>query len=244
MDGYYENTLSEIRSLIEKKDYERAMRMLEEELSMPYIDRQFEPEFLKLRDEVRFAVSQNREVRDPVLTDQEVSEYLSGTPEQQMSAVRFLENQNLRKKKKVLEEFFLKEGADTFVRGILINFLHSQEIGDVYRVKEEGRIREFVPSRIDVPDTSEAVAESLKYIREWLMSKEPSAAEMAAGILAEEAFRRLPYLWNLSESAQIALSVTAYVFKVSCRSAEFDDWREKNGLNHLLVERLFVEMAE
>ena len=48
-ENYYVKTLNEAKDLVKKEEYFKAMRIIEDELSMPYIPEDFEKELLSLK---------------------------------------------------------------------------------------------------------------------------------------------------------------------------------------------------
>ena len=240
MNGYYEQIVREIKDALERGEDEKAYRLAEEELSMPYVDPVYEKEFRALSETAREHITEKRSaVR--VLDEKTVREYLGNGAELQMCAVSYLSGQNLRNWKEILQEYFLDPAADTLVRGMLIEAMKAQEIHDAYFILRDGKKRSFVPADVILPMESEALAYSFRCIHEWYSADEPTLVQFGSEVLAEEAYRRLPYLWNACESEEIAAGVMGYVLKISGREDEIPQFYRKIGQKHRNAERLFVE---
>ena len=59
MDNWYEETIAEIKELMEQKKYDQAAGIVEKELSMPYIPCDVEKQLRALQKDIRFGVAEN-----------------------------------------------------------------------------------------------------------------------------------------------------------------------------------------
>ena len=104
MDNWYEEIITEIRELIEKKEFEQASLLVRKELSMPYIPADIEKQLHALAKDIRYGTSENRNVQESSL-DQLLID-LHGDASHQLSAVNVLCNRNLRQLIEEIQDYF------------------------------------------------------------------------------------------------------------------------------------------
>lgn len=93
---FYASKIEKIKELFDKKEFSNALVIIEEELSMPYIPMQYEPEFHKLKDKITSLIK-NDETKVKTLSMGEILEYLeSGDPIKEVMAVENLNQHNIR----------------------------------------------------------------------------------------------------------------------------------------------------
>ena len=67
MAGYYDETLEEIRNLMEEGEYEEALYMIRKELKMPYVPSDFEKSIRSLARDIKAAMNEKKEPKEASL---------------------------------------------------------------------------------------------------------------------------------------------------------------------------------
>ncbi len=124
--NYYEETEEKIRKLILEKEYEKALRLIENELELSYVPRDFEEtleELLGVIKEETFKVNS--------LDEEEISSYLFMDESHQLLAVDALDKRNLRDQIPLCQKY-LSESDFLNGKALLIDSLIGQQIDHVF----------------------------------------------------------------------------------------------------------------
>ena len=157
--NYYEEILKEIKECIENKEYEQARRLIENELSVPYVPRDVErqlQEFLNTVKEASFM---------PIsLTDEDIEKYLFMDEVHQLMAVDGLNKRNLREYIDLCQKYLSSQGYIN-AKALLIDSLIRQGINHEFSYGEDS----FNPKEIMRPEESAGFLSGLKAIQERFM---------------------------------------------------------------------------
>ena len=90
MESYYKEILHTIRTHMSERNYEKAFRLLEDELAMPYIPKQSEQELIELYNECRSELRAQKGQRSYQEADLETLLY--GDMDEALMAVELLKS--------------------------------------------------------------------------------------------------------------------------------------------------------
>ena len=89
--NYYDEILDRINELIEKGDKDNAVRMIKNELDMPYVPRDLEEKLSELLRKL-----DDEEHKRPYVSDEQIESFLFKDEQHQLLAVSALDKKNLR----------------------------------------------------------------------------------------------------------------------------------------------------
>lgn len=208
MDNWYEEIITEIRELIEKKEFEQASLLVRKELSMPYIPADIEKQLHALAKDIRYGTSENRNVQESSL-DQLLID-LHGDASHQLSAVNVLCNRNLRQLIEEIQGYF---NSDPFpqAQALLINAIASQQITEEFTVIKDGLEYTFDGDCVTPVDECEGFLEARSFLQQWLGNKYPSVYELAMKVLVNAVYMNLPLTYEKEEGKDLAYECACQV---------------------------------
>ena len=134
MDNWYEETIAEIKELMEQKKYDQAAGIVEKELSMPYIPCDVEKQLRALQKDIRFGVAENTIIHESSL-DQLLDD-LHGDAARQLAAVNALGSRNLRDLTLEIQDYF-NSSPFPEAAALLINAIAKQQIEDEFTLVKD-----------------------------------------------------------------------------------------------------------
>ena len=183
---YYKELVSNIEKAIESADYDKASKLIDDELSLPYVPKDVLEKLREFKENIP-AEDINR-----ALSEEEIREYLKGNEYRQLVAVEQLNKLNLREYYDLCNEYLKSDGFIN-AKVLLIESLVRQEISDEYTMLKDGMLFNFIPRYVMLPEESEGYNTALKILSDYYM-KEPSYFLMARDLLYKDCFRKMVYL--------------------------------------------------
>ncbi|MEG0527874.1 MAG: DUF3196 family protein [Longicatena sp.] len=218
MDTYYEDISSKVKQLMEEEDFQSAYKILEEELSMPYIPRNMEAKLIEAYNACRSELKLNQ---SKVYEEEDVDAMLAGSLEEQFLAIEQLKKSNIRNHFEAIQNY-LSGDVNVLVRAMLIEAMMEQNITDEFTSKVEGMDVTFSPCAIEMPMEAEGVSAAINILREWFENDNPTFTIMCVETLVKEAYMRLPFNIDEDEKEALACAIARYVFFAH---EEFDAWK-------------------
>ena len=173
---YYKELVSNIEKAIESADYDKASKLIDDELSLPYVPKDVLEKLREFKENIP-AEDINR-----TLSEEEIREYLKGNEYRQLVAVEQLNKLNLREYYDLCNEYLKSDGFIN-AKVLLIESLVRQEISDEYTMLKDGMLFNFIPRYVMLPEESEGYNTALKILSDYYM-KEPSYFLMARNIIS------------------------------------------------------------
>lgn len=217
--GYY------ILSLLNVEEYDRALTTLNEELSMPYIEDNYEQVLNNLYDEV---VAQKQEylieqgVYNKELTEEKIADILTNEADynELLTVVMKLNDFNIRKILDVLDSF-LQEDRSPILKTFILEVMIKQQISSTLLVVKDNLEYEFIPI------ANQLVFQNLNYIRtrdllEDHLAKVPSYLAMANDILDMVAYILYPNEIDIDEVNFYAAMIEYYIYSLNSDELEKD----------------------
>ncbi|MEG0330474.1 MAG: DUF3196 family protein [Longicatena sp.] len=208
MDTYYEDILKKVEDHISEEDFQSAFKILEEELSMPYIPRDYEEKLIAYYNQCRSELRASVPIQK---VEEDVATLLQGSLDEQFLAIEQLKKSNIRNH---LEEIqtYLSGNPHYLVRSFLMEALMEQNITEELTTEIEGLDVTFTPCYIEPPMDSDGVVEAVGYIKDWFENDNPTFTLMCVETLIKEAYLRLPFNIESEEALSFALAIARYVF--------------------------------
>lgn len=201
---FYEKLINDIENLIEEEKDERAIALINEELSMPYVPRDIEEKLHMLLDKIS---NQGNDVN--YVSDEKLIKLLDGDKNQQLIGVDTLDKRNLRDYLDIVEKFLME---DKFVNAkvLLIDSLVKQEINCDLQVLKEGEVISFNPSKLKSIDKTEEYKLGIRILDDKYM-KEPSKMYLAVKVLNESAIMKYPSSFTSEEIRVLTSEIIRYI---------------------------------
>lgn len=201
---FYEKLINDIEKLIEEEKDERAIALINEELSMPYVPRGIEEKLHMLLDKI---CSQGNDVN--YVSDEKLIKLLDGDKNEQLIGVDTLDKRNLRDYLDMVEKFLME---DKFVNAkvLLIDSLVKQEINCELQVLKEGEVISFNPSKLKPIDKTEEYKLGIRILDDKYM-KEPSKMYLAVKVLNESAIMKYPLCFTEEEIRELTSEIIRYI---------------------------------
>lgn len=217
MDTYYDDIIKNVEKLLKESSFQDAYKLLEEELSMPYIPQNIEDKLVDMYHKCRNELQLNT---IKAYSEEDVDTLLCGNLEEQFLAIEQLKKSNIRNHFEAIQ-ICLSSNVNAFVRAMLIEAMMEQNITDEFITNVEGLEVTFSPCAIEPPMEAEGVNEAIHYLREWFENDNPTFTMMCVETLVKEAYMRLPFNIDEEEGKAIASGIARYVFYAH---EEYDAW--------------------
>ncbi len=208
MAGYYDETLEEIRNLMEEGEYEEALYMIRKELKMPYVPSDFEKSIRSLARDIKAAMNEKKEPKEASLSS--LLEGLRGNEAQQLAAATQLSQRNLRD---CVDEigYFLSHHPCPEAAALIMEALGEQEIREKFTLVTDTMTAEFYGDSIVPVAQSTGFLKALECLKDWLENDNPSMLEMCRTVLIREVYMFLPLSYEEEEGEDLALRVAQQV---------------------------------
>lgn len=139
MDNYYNEIIAKINHFINEKLWEQALILVQEELALSYIPKQYQEQFQKLHSDIVFNLKLTKE------NDQEKSEFWTlemiskviidpKKEEQHPIAFYYLQNYNVRLILPIIINYFLNPNITNINKTRLLILLKNQAIKEEFKV--------------------------------------------------------------------------------------------------------------
>lgn len=227
MDTYYEEILKEIEKLYQKKDFQEIYTILKDELSMPYIPKEYEDKMVSLFNECRCELELNKVQRN--YQEEDIDHLLSGSLDEQFMSIDLIKKSNIRNHLDVIEAY-LKTECHSLVRAYLIEALMEQNVTSELALNYEGMDVTFTPCYVENPMDCDGVQIAVQYLREWFENDNPSYLMMCMETLVKEAYLRLPFSIDEDEGELLAYAVAQYVLEANKDDSSYELLKHKKEL--------------
>lgn len=227
MEYYYEDILKQLHKLMAEHKEQEAYVILEQELSMPYIPKDVEPELIRLYNECRSTLRVNRAQRS--YDDEDIEALLNGSLEEQFMAVELLKKSNIRNHLDSIEAYLCKE-PHVLVSSYLIDAMMEQKIADEIHMTYHDMDISFLPCYIEAPMRAKGAVVAANALCEWFEDEDPTFLKMCIESLIQECYLHLPFNIDEDEGVPLALSIVCYVKKANGAQDDIDEFLSAKGL--------------
>ena len=162
MNSYYDTILDRVENEMKRGCFEEAMKLLEEELSMPYIPKEYEERIIAKYNLCRSQLRAQEKVRCSTVED--IGDLLKGSIDEQFQAVEQLRKSNIRNHVDEVREA-LRTACNDWVKAFLIEALIEQSVSEEFVMEREGLEYRFVPCALTLPGQSDGVNQAVSHLR-------------------------------------------------------------------------------
>lgn len=226
---FYDIMIIYLNSLINIGEKEKALKLVKEELSMPYIPMNFEDKFIEIYKEVAYIEKEGKEYS---LSRDKIEEILYVEEDKNLIILAIVElcKLNIRDFFNCISEFF-KRDVKNIYKVMLVDALRGQGVNDEFVLTNKGKEYRVVPS------VCENVLESKPYttIRELIENKIGNKEINLCSNVLENLMLYLSDVYPDSidegEYTSIACALHYYVCKMYDESLKIDYFAPLYGVN-------------
>ncbi len=226
---FYDIMIIYLNSLINIGEKEKALKLVKEELSMPYIPMNFEDKFIEIYKEVAYIEKEGKEYN---LSRDKIEEILYIEEDKNLIILAIVElcKLNIRDFFNCISEFF-KRDVKNIYKVMLVDALRGQGVTDEFVLTNKGKEYKVVPS------FCENVLESKPYttIRELIENKIGSKEINLCSNVLENLMLYLSDIYpddvDENEYSSIACALHYYVCKMYDESLQIDYFAPLYGVN-------------
>jgi hypothetical protein len=216
MADYYAQFWLRIEQLMKEDKTDEVLKLVNEELSMPYIPMADEDRLRQLAKSL-----QKEHIKRPLTLDELVMS-IKRNDYGSLAALDQLRKSNLR-----LLSFEIQGMLDSslhpLISSLLIQICIEQQLTDTFVISRDGQRMEFIPMYLPLPWESDGYISALQILRDWLENDNPSLLKMCTDVLDGEATLALPMSFSEEEGAILAGSVLKYVYMAL---NDVNEWRK------------------
>ncbi len=226
MNTYYEEVIGKIKKLMEDEEYEQAYLVVQEELSLPYIEKGYEEQFIQFYNELNVKV---RKDRQKVYDEDDIDSLMMGSLDEVFLAIEQLRKMNIRNHLEVIRTY-LKNEPHFLAKAYLIEALMEQNVNEEFEVEHQGMLMNFIPCYIEPMMECDGAVQVIAYLREWFENSDPSMLMMCVESLVKETYLMLPFNIEEEDAKQLAISIALYVYVAMSRSNEIQAFLDQYDL--------------
>lgn len=208
--NYYQTIVNHIEKLIENNDFSRANKIIEEELSMPYVPQDVLMKLQQLHDICKFNLVEEK--KSEILSPEEVYEYLKSGKSKAYKALETLSMANIRNYLEIIKKLLVDSSINRVLKSLLIEQLQIQQVSNIINFTIDNEIYSIIPSKIPSPLSQPNYGVINKKI-ESIIESNPSFLQQCQMVLINVIYDNYPFLIKDEDTDKIAYSVIAYVYR-------------------------------
>ena len=227
-ETYYDVVAIYVSILKDLEEFEEAINIIVEELSMPYIPYQYETVYNAAYDELLLAKQEaslegtsqkifNEEEIENILTKEDTNEDLL------YMAIEQMEGMNIRRMIVPIRQFIRNNDKPDFAKSLLIELMIDQEIDEDMEIIKKGISYEVNPSYAPMVLNQEASYEIYKLLMEALEDDNPSLLAMCEQFLNFYLYSIYPKYIDEQDYRSIAGAIHYHLASLQYIDIELED---------------------
>lgn len=216
MADYYTEFWGKIDELMNQGLTDEVIRLVNEELAMPYIPMADETRLRQLANSLR------QPSVKPVKSMDQLMHSIQKGDLSALAALDQLRKSNLRMYPQDIQALFAAD-LHPLIGSLLVQICIEQQLTDTFIWEKDGRRMEFIPMYLPLPWESDGYIAALALLRQWLENDNPSLLKMCQDVLDGEATLALPDSFSEDEGAVLAGSVLRFVYLAL---NDVNEWRK------------------
>ncbi len=227
MNNFYENLLSEIQKVMQDSDYELALKMIEDELKLPYVPQSVEEQLLLFQKE---CISQHKSLHHNTKYHvDDIASLLKSDVAKQFMAVELLRKSNIRNHMEEIEEYF-NQNPDWMVRAFILECLIDQQVYEELHFQLDGMEITCIPSYLEKPVDQDAFAYFVNTFDSYFGNDNPNFVHLCMQSVVKEMYLRLPFMISEEEYDSVVFEVLKYVYHAMQEEEQFIAFISKKSL--------------
>ena len=245
---YYDITALYVSILTSLDEDELAIKVLEEELEMPYIPYKYEVQFNASYDELLKKRMANNKVHSPfdLLSDEELLNALLSTKDNNDFIILLsqLETRNIRRFMNVLEEFLVSKEIKQNAKTIILELLKSQDVNKVVKVRNKENIIDVDLKEMKNVLDQEEINLILTKIDEIENNDDPNYLLYAQDVLFSYSGYIYPELLNNKNMNDVSCAISLYVDSLFNNEEDFENKVNIYSASLNEVNKIFDEISD
>lgn len=226
--NYYDEIYSKINELFEAGAIAEAQKLLNDELNVPYVPKDFEERLKSLQK--KFPKEQAEKKFS--LTDQQLEDYLKDDAVKQMIAVDYLNTLNLRNYLDIVNEYLASQDGDKNAKALLIASLIEQDINEEVNLYKDGLVITFIPRYAEPVVYTDGFNSGLEFLKDIFANDNPSMYELGFNLLTRICYLNLPFGYETAEGEALAKSIVLYLYDCFNETEAKEVFKQKYVLDH------------
>jgi len=226
MNSFYDEVLEEIESLMKDKKYHEALGIVERELKMPYVPRDFEKKLLGYKRDIKFYINDKKDGTS--ISIDNVLNKLKGKAESQLAACVALSKMNLRDFIDEVQDYLSKDPYPE-ASAYLLEAIAEQGLPDEFTLVRDGVEYNFYGDSLTPVSESKGYLEARELLFQWLENNHPDMLEMCKVVLAHKVYMFLPLSYDEGEGYTLALDVLQEVSSLIDDNETYNEIVDKNN---------------
>lgn len=216
-DTYYDVVSMYVTALKELGDFEEAIRILIEELSMPYIPYEYEMMFNTAYDEVLLEKQEAQfvlESKNQIFSIEEISQILKNkecNEDLMYMALDQLQQLNVRMIMNVVRDYLIDPTKHFFAKTLLIEILIDQQVDEELEVEKLGQYYQINPIYMPLVLQQDAYQGVIRYLQNYLEDENPVLFEQCVEFLEFMLYATYPKEFYDDEYNILAGSLHFYI---------------------------------
>lgn len=232
MENYYSECLEKIKILLNEGNNKEALNIIEEELSMIYIPKEFEEKLIELKKDLVESKP------NKYMSDEDIESYLLKDEYFQLLALKELEKRNIRQYMDLVQDIF-ENVESNLVKISLLEICIHQQITDEIKFVKDGLEIYLIPAACNLPEDSEGYEACIDYLKEWLENDDPSFYKLCQEAALKESYLHMPFEIEEEEAESMAYAIVMYVSELmDCKESMKKALYEKNASQNESFELL------
>ncbi|MEE0966122.1 MAG: hypothetical protein U0L85_03620 [Bacilli bacterium] len=249
-ETYYDVIAIYLNVLKELEEFEEAINILIEELSMPYIPYQYESLFNAAYDEILLAKQEANytlEAKNQIFSVDEIAVLLDKeecNDDLLYMALDQLQQLNVRMIIPAIERFLLNPKKHSFAKSIIMETLIEQQIDDEMQVFKNGVIYDFNPAYLPLVLSQNAYEGIYRLLERELEDENPSLLALCQEYLEYVLYSYFPKEIYDDEYAVYAAGIQYYLSLLQSIEISMEDLEIAYGVDESEIEEIILALKQ
>ena len=245
---YYDIIALYVSILTSLDEDELAIKVLEEELEMPYIPYKYEVQFNASYDELLKKRMANNKVHSPfdLLSDEELMNALLITKDNNDLIILLsqLETRNIRRFMNLLEDFLISESIKQNAKTIILELLKAQDVNKVVKVRNKDNIIDVDISKMPNVLDQDEIEIILNKVNEIENNDDPNYLLYAQDVLFSYSGYIYPELLKNKNVNDLSCAISLYVDSLFNKEEDFESKAIIYNASLSEVNKIFDEISD
>lgn len=212
MDNYYHEIIVKINHLINQKAWEQALNLVQEELALTYIPKQYQEQFEKLYSDIVFNLkteNEDKTMSNAIWSLAMINKVISNPLDEEQHPIAFyhLQNYNVRLILPVIIDYLLNTNISNINKTRLLILLKKQGIKEEFQVVKSHATFTISPVKFPLWYDLKIYQNINKLLEQKIYSDNPSLFQICVFLLNNYFESLMPRIPNLKHTNAIAAAI-------------------------------------
>lgn len=249
-DTYYDVVSMYVTTLKELGEYEEAIDILIEELSMPYIPYQYETLFNTAYDQILLDKQEANwqvESKNQIFSIEEIAQILKNkecNEDLLYMAIDQLQQLNIRMIIPTISEYLRNPKRHFFAKSLLLEIMIEQQVDEDFEVEKFGRVYDFNPSYMPLVLQQNHYEEIVRYLQNGIESDNPSLYEQCVDFLEYYLYAVYPKEIYDDEYGIKAASIHYYIATLQGIDVDFEELETTYQCSQIEIQQEILALKQ